>query len=109
MSLHWTRVARLYWDTTGSPATIPRLTGYWAASFSGNHCSTNPRSHPPSRHFHRRHHFRTFWTQSRISKSVPLVNPKKPLKVTLINAAAYSHASKLEDSKCFHLRILFPE
>src|SRR5882672_10551191 len=44
-----------------------------------------------------------------LSKSVPLVNPRKPPKVTLINAAAYSHTSKLEDSKCFQLWISFPE
>jgi len=36
-----------------------------------------------------------------IPDPVLLVNPRKPPRVTLINAAAYSHASKLEDSKCF--------
>src|SRR5882724_3867842 len=39
----------------------------------------------------------------------PLVTPWKPPRVTLINAAAYSHASKLEGSDCFQLRISFPE
>src|SRR5882724_10643986 len=38
-----------------------------------------------------------------------LVTPWKPLRVTLINAAAYSHASKLEGSDCFQLWISFPE
>ena len=40
---------------------------------------------------------------------VPLVTPKKPLRITLINAAAYSHASKLEGSECFHLQISLPK
>jgi len=40
---------------------------------------------------------------------VPLVNPRKPLRVTLINAAVYSHTSKLEGSKCFQLQISLPE
>src|SRR5882724_11830061 len=44
-----------------------------------------------------------------ILKSVPLVEPRKPLRVTLINAAAYSHTSKLEGSNCFQLRISLPE
>src|SRR5882724_10145785 len=39
----------------------------------------------------------------------PPVNPQKPLRVTLINAAAYSHASKLEGLNCFQLRISLPE
>src|SRR5882724_9614516 len=34
--------------------------------------------------------------------------PETP-RVTLINAAAYSHASKLEGSKCFQLHISHPE
>jgi len=38
----------------------------------------------------------------------PPVTPKKP-RVTLINAAAYSRACKLEGSQCFQLRILLPE
>jgi len=44
-----------------------------------------------------------------ILKSIPLVEPRKPPRVTLINAAAYSHASKLEGSNCFQLRISLPE
>src|SRR5882672_12961609 len=44
-----------------------------------------------------------------LSKYVPPVNPRKPPEVTLINAAAYSHASKLEGSKCFQLWISLPE
>src|SRR5882672_10176684 len=40
---------------------------------------------------------------------VPLVNPQKPPRVTLINAAVYSHASKLEGSDCFQLLISLPE
>src|SRR5882724_5621590 len=37
------------------------------------------------------------------------VNPRKPPRVTLINAAAYSHASKLEGLKCFQLYISLPK
>ena len=37
------------------------------------------------------------------------VNPRKPQRVTLINAAAYSHTSKLEGLKCFQLWISLPE
>jgi len=37
------------------------------------------------------------------------VEPQKTLRVTLINAAAYSHASKLEGSKCFQLWISHPK
>src|SRR5882724_4016326 len=37
------------------------------------------------------------------------VNPRKPPRVTLINAAAYSHASKLEGLKFFQLQISLPE
>jgi len=48
----------------GSPTTIPQLTGYWAASFSGNCRSMNPRAHPLSRHFCHWHPFRNFWTLS---------------------------------------------
>src|SRR5882672_8363046 len=48
-------------------------------------------------------------TVPELSKSVPPVNPRKPPKFTLINAAAYSCTSKLEDSKCFQLQISFPE
>jgi len=44
-----------------------------------------------------------------ILKPILLVNPQKPLRVTLINAAAYSCASKLEGSNCFQLRISLPE
>src|SRR5882724_5683783 len=33
---------------------------------------------------------------------LPPVTPWKPLRVTLINAATYSHASKLEGSNCFN-------
>jgi len=63
-SLCWTRVCMIVLDTTGSPATIPQLTGYWAASFSGNHRSTNPRAHPLLRH-----PFRNFQTLSRIFRN----------------------------------------
>src|SRR5882724_705889 len=38
-----------------------------------------------------------------IMKPAPSVEPWKTLRVTLINATAYSHASKLEGSKCFQL------
>src|SRR5882724_6162407 len=34
----------------------PLLTGYWAASFSSKHRSTNPRAHLLLRHFHCQHH-----------------------------------------------------
>src|SRR5882672_6505574 len=44
-----------------------------------------------------------------LPKSVPLVNPWKPLRVTLINAAAYSGTSKLEGSECFKLWISLPK
>src|SRR5882724_2764171 len=44
-----------------------------------------------------------------LPKSVPPVTSRKPPTVTLINAATYFHASKLEDSECFQLRISFPE
>src|SRR5882724_226721 len=37
------------------------------------------------------------------------VNPRKPLRVTLINAAAYSCTSNLEGSKCFQLWISLPK
>ena len=37
------------------------------------------------------------------------VNPRKPLIVTLINTAAYSHTSKLEGLKCFQLQISLPK
>src|SRR5882724_203477 len=39
----------------------------------------------------------------------PPVTPWKPPRVTLINVAAYSHASKLEGLDCFQLWISFPE
>src|SRR5882672_11093384 len=44
-----------------------------------------------------------------LPKSVLLVNPWKPPRVTLINAAAYSRASKLKGSECFQLWISLPE
>src|SRR5882724_8770235 len=44
-----------------------------------------------------------------ILKSIFLVEPRKPPRVTLINAAVYSRASKLEGSDCFQLQISFPE
>src|SRR5882724_3266512 len=44
-----------------------------------------------------------------IPKPVLPVEPRKPLRVTLINAAAYSCASKLEGSNCFQLWISLPE
>jgi len=37
------------------------------------------------------------------------VTPWKPLRVTLINEAAYSCASKLEGLECFQLQISLPE
>jgi len=40
---------------------------------------------------------------------VLLVNPRRLPRVTLINAAAYSHASKLKGSKFFQLHISLPE
>jgi len=46
---------------------------------------------------------------AKIPDPVPPVKPQKPPKVTLINAAAYSHASKLEGSKCFQLQISLPK
>src|SRR5882724_7245531 len=44
-----------------------------------------------------------------MKKPTSLVEPRKTPRVTLINAAAYSHASKLEGSKCFQLQISHPE
>ena len=44
-----------------------------------------------------------------IPNPAPPVEPRKPLRVTLINAAAYSHASKIEGSNCFQLQISLPE
>src|SRR5882724_10921387 len=44
-----------------------------------------------------------------IMKPTSPVEPRKTLRVTLINAAAYSCASKLEGSKCFQLWISHPE
>src|SRR5882724_8245629 len=44
-----------------------------------------------------------------ILKFVPPVEPRKPPRVTLINAAAYSRTSKLEGSNCFQLQISLPE
>src|SRR5882724_11600169 len=44
-----------------------------------------------------------------ILKYVPPVEPRKPPRVTLINAAAYSRASKLEGLNCFQLQISLPE
>ena len=38
-----------------------------------------------------------------------LVNPRKTPRVTLINAAVYSHASKLKGSKIFQLQISLPK
>ena len=37
------------------------------------------------------------------------VEPRKPPRVTLINAAAYSRTSKLEGLNCFQLLISLPE
>ena len=42
-------------------------------------------------------------------KPIPPVNPKKLPRVTLINAASYARASKLEGSECFRLTISHPE
>src|SRR5882724_7040601 len=44
-----------------------------------------------------------------ILNPVPLVKPWKPARVTLINAAVYSHTSKLEVSDCCQLWISLPE
>jgi len=44
-----------------------------------------------------------------ILKCIPPVEPRKPPRVTIINAAAYSRASKLEGSNCFQLWISLPE
>src|SRR6266481_6443085 len=41
----------------------------------------------------------------RIPQPIPLVEPWKPPQVTLINAAAYTCASKLKGSQCFQLRV----
>src|SRR5882724_7992593 len=46
---------------------------------------------------------------SEMKKPTSPVEPRKTPRVTLINAAAYSCASKLEGSKCFQLRISHPE
>jgi len=40
---------------------------------------------------------------------VPPVTQWNPPRVTLINAAVYSHASKLEGSECFQLWIILPK
>src|SRR6266481_6373532 len=45
----------------------------------------------------------------RIPQPVLPVEPQKPPRVTLINAAAYTHASKLKGSQCFQLRVSLPE
>src|SRR6266481_1768139 len=45
----------------------------------------------------------------RILQPILLVEPRKPPQVTLINAAAYAHVSKLKGSQCFQLWVLFPE
>src|SRR5882724_11634452 len=44
-----------------------------------------------------------------IPNPVPLVTPQKPPRVTLINAAVYSHASKLDGLEFFQLWISLPE
>src|SRR6266481_7798814 len=44
-----------------------------------------------------------------ILQSVLPVEPRKPPRVTLINAAAYARASKLKGSQCFQLRVSLPE
>src|SRR5882724_2977003 len=44
-----------------------------------------------------------------ILNPVPPVNPQKPPRVTLNNAAAFSHASKLEGLDCFQLQSSVPE
>jgi len=105
LSLCWTKVAQLCYDTTGSPTTIHRLIGYWATYISANHCSTNPRCHPlPRPNCHR--YPLTFVPT--LMQPPLLVTQKKP-RVTLINAAMYSHACKLEGSQCFQLQILLPK
>src|SRR6266481_3376950 len=45
----------------------------------------------------------------RIPQPILPVEPWKPPRVTLINAAAYTCASKLKGSQCFQLRVLLPE
>jgi len=40
---------------------------------------------------------------------IPPVKPRKPLRVTFINSAVYSHASRLEGLKCFQLCISLPK
>ena len=42
-------------------------------------------------------------------KPIPPVKSKTPPRVTLINAASYARASKLEGSECFRLTISHPE
>jgi len=49
ITLIWNRFARFVLGSTGY-LLHPQLTGYWAASFSSNLCSTNPRAHPLSRY-----------------------------------------------------------
>src|SRR5882724_4060791 len=44
-----------------------------------------------------------------IPKLILPVNSQIPPRVTLINTAAYSHASKLEGLNCFQLRISLPD
>ena len=44
-----------------------------------------------------------------IPQPIPLVEPRKLPRVTLINAAAYTHASKLKGSQCFQLHVSHPE
>jgi len=46
-----------------------------------------------------------FWNLQNLIPSTP----SEALRVTLINAATYSHASKLKGSKCFKLWISHPE
>ncbi len=45
----------------------------------------------------------------RIPQPVPPVEPQKPPRVTLINAAAYAHTSKLKGLQCFQLKVPLPK
>src|SRR6266481_428197 len=45
----------------------------------------------------------------RILQPILPVEPWKPPQITLINAAAYAHTSKLKGSQCFQLRVSLPE
>jgi len=71
--------------------------------FPSNCHSTNPRAHSVLTHLSGTTP-ETSGPCPRSFKSVPLVTPQKPPRFTLINAAVYSHASKLEGLECFNSR-----